>query len=66
MIIARRRPEGAGTGPPGIERSALIGTVRGGRRWRSAFCFLSLYGGVLEDLETLLFGSFLGITAARS
>ena len=26
------------------------------------FLFLSLYGGILESLETLLFGSFLGIT----
>ena len=26
------------------------------------FLFLSLYGGILESLETMLFGSFLGIT----
>lgn len=29
------------------------------------FLFLSLYGGVLEDLETLLFGDFLGIAASE-
>ena len=29
------------------------------------FLFLSLYGGVLENLETLLFGSFLGITTTQ-
>ncbi|HEX5308328.1 MAG TPA: metal ABC transporter permease [Solirubrobacteraceae bacterium] len=29
------------------------------------FLFLGLYGGVLEDLETLLFGSFLGIDTAQ-
>jgi len=29
------------------------------------FLFLSLYGGVLESLESLLFGSFLGITAPQ-
>ena len=29
------------------------------------FLFLSLYGGVLEQLETLLFGTFLGIDRSR-
>jgi zinc/manganese transport system permease protein len=29
------------------------------------FLFLSLYGGILESVETLLFGSFLGITRGQ-
>src|SRR5207302_6290579 len=29
------------------------------------FLFLSLYSGVLEDLETLLFGTYLGITRGQ-
>ena len=39
----------------------MIGTVQVAG-FALGFLFLSLYGGVLESLETLLFGSFLGIT----
>ena len=43
------------------QESAVIGTVQAAG-FALGFLFLSLYGGVLESLETLLFGSFLGIT----
>jgi zinc/manganese transport system permease protein len=41
--------------------SAIIGTVQV-TGLGLGFLFLSLYKGVLESLETLLFGSFLGVT----
>jgi zinc/manganese transport system permease protein len=41
--------------------SAVIGTVQV-TGLALGFLFLSLYHGVLESLETLLFGSFLGVT----
>jgi zinc/manganese transport system permease protein len=43
------------------QESAVIGTVQVAGL-ALGFLFLSLYSGVLEDLESLLFGSFLGIT----
>jgi zinc/manganese transport system permease protein len=43
------------------QESAVIGTVQVAGL-ALGFLFLSLYNGVLEDLESLLFGSFLGIT----
>ena len=43
------------------QESAVIATVQVSA-FALGFLFLSLYGGVLEDLESLLFGSFLGIT----
>ena len=46
------------------QESAVIGTVQV-VGFALGFLFLSLYGGVLEDLESLLFGSFLGITATQ-
>ncbi len=46
------------------QESALIGTVQVAG-FAVGFLFLSLYGGVLESLESLLFGSFLGITASQ-
>jgi zinc/manganese transport system permease protein len=46
------------------QESALIGTVEV-VGFALGFLFLSLYGGVLESLESLLFGSFLGITATQ-
>ena len=42
----------------------MIGTVQVAG-FALGFLFLSLYGGVLESLESLLFGSFLGITATQ-
>jgi zinc/manganese transport system permease protein len=46
------------------QESAVVGTVQVSA-FALGFLFLSLYHGVLEDLESLLFGSFLGITATQ-
>ncbi len=46
------------------QESAATGVVQAGAL-ALGFVFLSFYGGVLEDLETLLFGSFLGITSGQ-
>jgi zinc/manganese transport system permease protein len=48
----------------GPERSAVIGSV-GAAALAVGFLLLSLYGGVLESLESLLFGSALGVTRAQ-
>jgi len=44
--------------------SAVVGTI-GAVALALGFLFLSLYGGILEDLETLLFGSVVGITSGQ-
>ncbi len=44
-----------------VQESAVIGTVQVAGL-ALGFLFLSLYGGILESLESMLFGSFLGIT----
>lgn len=46
------------------QESAVIGSVQV-VGFALGFLFLSLYGGVLENLESLLFGSFLGITTGQ-
>jgi zinc/manganese transport system permease protein len=46
------------------QESAVVGTVQA-IAFALGFLFLSLYGGVLENLEALLFGSFLGITVTQ-
>ncbi len=46
------------------QESALIGTVQVAG-FALGFLFLSLYNGILESLESLLFGSFLGITRGQ-
>jgi zinc/manganese transport system permease protein len=46
------------------QESAATGTVQVAAL-ALGFVFLSLYGGVLENLETLLFGSFLGISSGQ-
>ncbi len=46
------------------QQSAVIGSV-GAFGLAMGFLFLSLYGGILESLETLLFGSVLGITRGQ-
>lgn len=56
----------AGSTPGGVRRSqaqqaAVTGMVQAGAL-AVGFLLLSLYGGVLESLETLLFGSILGVT----
>jgi zinc/manganese transport system permease protein len=43
------------------QESAVIGSVQAGGL-ALGFLFLSLYGGILTNLESILFGSFLGIT----
>ncbi|HVC84986.1 MAG TPA: metal ABC transporter permease [Solirubrobacteraceae bacterium] len=43
------------------QESAVVGTV-GAVALALGYLFLSLYGGVLESVETLLFGSFVGVT----
>ena len=51
-----------GKGATGSQESAVVGTVQVAGL-ALGFLFLSLYSGMLESLESLLFGSFLGITA---
>ncbi len=46
------------------QESAVVGTV-GAVALGLGFLFLSLYGGILESVETLLFGSFVGITRGQ-
>jgi zinc/manganese transport system permease protein len=46
------------------QESAATGAVQAGAL-ALGFVFLSVYGGVLEDLETLLFGSFVGIGSGQ-
>jgi len=46
------------------QESAATGAVQAGAL-ALGFVFLSIYGGVLEDLETLLFGSFVGISSGQ-
>jgi zinc/manganese transport system permease protein len=55
-----RRRAGASGGWEGKGESAAIGVVQVAGL-ALGYLFLSLYGGVLEDLQTLLFGTFLGI-----
>jgi zinc/manganese transport system permease protein len=52
----------AGRGP--AQQSALIGAVQAGA-FAVGFLLLSVYGGVLESLESLLFGSILGVTRGQ-
>jgi zinc/manganese transport system permease protein len=46
------------------QEAALIATVEV-VGFALGFLFLNIYGGVLESLESLLFGTFLGITATQ-
>ncbi|MGA9286461.1 MAG: metal ABC transporter permease [Solirubrobacteraceae bacterium] len=61
--LAIGRPRGEGRGGRSRE-SAAIGVVQVAGL-ALGFLFLSLYSGVLEQLETLLFGTFLGIDRAQ-
>jgi zinc/manganese transport system permease protein len=60
----RGRGRGAGDRRERAQESAATGAVQAGAL-ALGFLFLSLYGGVLEDLETLLFGSFVGIDSGQ-
>jgi zinc/manganese transport system permease protein len=46
------------------QQPAVIGAVQAGA-FAVGFLLLSIYGGVLESLETLLFGSILGVTRGQ-
>ena len=61
MIAALPRTTGGGTSS---DEAALIGTVQA-FALASGFLFVSLYGGFLNGLTSVLFGSFLGITDAQ-
>jgi zinc/manganese transport system permease protein len=62
VAIAAASPD---TGRRGLaHESAAIGAVQA-FGFGVGFLFLSLYKGVLESLETLLFGSFLGISRGQ-
>jgi zinc/manganese transport system permease protein len=61
---ARAGAVGGGATRNRAQESAATGVVQASAL-ALGFLFLSLYGGVLEDLETLLFGSFLGITSGQ-
>ena len=58
VIAALPRTTGSGTSS---DEAALIGTVQA-FALASGFLFVSLYGGFLNGLTSVLFGSFLGIT----
>lgn len=58
LAIGRLFGRGRGTWS---EQSAGIGAVQAGAL-AAGFLFVSLYGGVLGDLESQLFGTFLGIS----
>jgi zinc/manganese transport system permease protein len=62
LAIGAARPSGS-RGDRGQE-SAVTGTVQA-LGLACGFLFLSLYQGVLGSYETLLFGSFLGITSGQ-
>jgi zinc/manganese transport system permease protein len=62
-LVLARTGDGSGARARSTE-SAAIGTA-GAVGLGLGFLFLSLYSGVLEDLETLLFGTYLGITRGQ-
>ena len=61
VISALPRTTGRGSAS---EEAALIGTIQA-FALASGFLFVSLYGGFLNGLTSVLFGSFLGITDAQ-
>ncbi|HWX43727.1 MAG TPA: metal ABC transporter permease [Solirubrobacteraceae bacterium] len=67
LIIAgstrRGDRSGAGRRGPG-QQAAVVGMVGAGAL-ALGYLLLSLYGGVLESLESLLFGSILGVTRGQ-
>ena len=65
VIAMLPRTTGSGSGGSGSgEESAVIGTVQA-FALAAGFLFVSLYGGFLNGVTSLLFGSFLGITDAQ-
>src|SRR5207244_5265208 len=61
LISARPRTTGRDSSS---DEAALIGTIQA-FALASGFLFVSLYGGFLNGLTSVLFGSFLGITDAQ-
>lgn len=64
LAIGRAAREG-GRSAARARESAAIGVVQVAGLG-AGFLFLSLYGGVLEQLESLLFGTFLGISPGQT
>jgi zinc/manganese transport system permease protein len=66
LIAGASRTGGrSGIGPRGhAQQSAVVGAVQAGAL-ALGYLLLNLYGGVLESLETLLFGSILGVTTGQ-
>jgi zinc/manganese transport system permease protein len=62
LIIAGSPRRGATRGP--AQQAAVVGMVGAGAL-ALGYLLLSLYGGVLESLESLLFGSILGVTRGQ-
>jgi zinc/manganese transport system permease protein len=62
-LVIAAVPRTAG-GASSSEEAALIGTVQA-FALAAGFLFVSLYGGFLNGLTSVLFGSFLGITDAQ-
>ncbi|MBS1879051.1 MAG: metal ABC transporter permease [Actinobacteria bacterium] len=61
-LAAVSRPGAAGSGQ--ADESAAIGTLQA-LALGLGFLFVNLYGGQLASLESLLFGTFLGITSGQ-
>lgn len=66
LLIAgsSRRGDPASAGRGGAQQAAVVGMVGAGAL-ALGYLLLSLDGGVLESLETLLFGSILGVTQGQ-
>jgi zinc/manganese transport system permease protein len=62
LIIAGSTRRRGGRGPG--QQAAVVGMVGAGAL-AVGYLLLSLYGGVLESLESLLFGSILGVTRGQ-
>ncbi len=62
-VLIAGAPQGGGAARQ-AQRSAVIGSVGAGSL-ALGYLLLSLYGGVLESLESLLFGSILGVTSGE-
>jgi zinc/manganese transport system permease protein len=64
IIAGTAGPGGVGGAVDSSQRSAVIGAVGAGSL-ALGYLLLSVYGGVLESLESLLFGSILGVSSGQ-
>ncbi len=64
LVLPRRGGRGGGGGGGSSGESAAVGVAQSAGL-ALGFLFLSLYGGVLVDLENMLFGTYLGITRGQ-